>query len=332
MKELLYLDLTGTDAAWNLAAEEYVFEHLPQGRKLFMLWQNRSAVIIGKYQNALAEIDLPYVREQGIQVIRRLSGGGAVYHDMGNLNYTYIADAEDPTRLDLQLFCQPVLRTLRSMGVPAELNGRNDLTIEGQKFSGNAQYMRRGRVMHHGTLLFDSDLSVVGRALRVDPEKIQAKGVKSVRSRVTNVRPYLREDLSLPQFRQRLLDNMLLETPGEPWVLRQEELAAIEELRQKRYGTWEWNFGSSRECSLMRRRRFEGCGTVEAHMQLNHGRITEIQFLGDFFSLDEPELLARRLVGLRPEREELLAALSGVDVSRSFLGLDAEGLTGLLCS
>ena len=138
-----------------------------------MLWQNRSAVIIGKYQNALAEIDLPYVEQNGIQVVRRLSGGGAVYHDLGNLNYTYITDAEDTTRLDLQLFCQPVLRTLRAMGVPAELNGRNDMSIQGRKFSGNAQYMRHGRVMHHGTLLFDSDLSAVGRALRVDPEKIR---------------------------------------------------------------------------------------------------------------------------------------------------------------
>ena len=331
MRELLYLELPGTDAAWNLAAEEHLFGRLPSGRTLFMLWQNRSAVIIGKYQNALAEIDLPYVEQNGIQVVRRLSGGGAVYHDLGNLNYTYITDAEDTTRLDLSLFCQPVLRTLRAMGVPAELNGRNDMSIQGRKFSGNAQYMRHGRVMHHGTLLFDSDLSVVGQALRVDPEKIRAKGVKSVRSRVTNIRPWLGEDLSLAQFRQRLLESILRETPGEPWALDREALDAIEQLRQERYGSWEWNFGSSRACSILRRRRFEGCGTVEAQIEADRGRITELRFSGDFFSLEEPELLARRLIGRKLERADLLEALAGTEVSRSFLGLDAERLAELLC-
>ena len=331
MNEILYLDLQGTDAARNLATEELVFDRLPEGKTLFMLWQNRSAVIIGKYQNTLAEIDLPYVREHGIQVVRRLSGGGAVYHDLGNLNYTFIQQAQDPTRLDLSLFCQPVLRTLRELGVPAELNGRNDMSILGQKFSGNAQYMRRGKVMHHGTILFDSDLSVVSRALRVDPEKIRAKGVKSVRSRVTNVRPHLARDLSLPEFRSRLLENILRETPGEPWALGPEELDAVERLRQERYGSWEWNFGSSRECSILRRRRFEGCGTVEAQIEADRGRITELRFSGDFFSLEEPELLARRLIGRRMERADLLEALAGTEVSRSFLGLDAESLAELLC-
>lgn len=331
MNELLYLDLTGTDAARNLATEELVFDRLPEGKTLFMLWQNRSAVIIGKYQNTLAEIDLDYVRAQGIQVVRRLSGGGAVYHDLGNLNYTIITRAKDPARLDLALFCQPVLRTLRQLGVPAELNGRNDMSILGQKFSGNAQYMRRGKVMHHGTILFDSDLSVVSRALRVDPEKIRAKGVGSVRSRVTNVRPHLKSDLSLPEFRARLLENLLQDSPGQAWELNEEELAAIEALRESRYDSWDWNFGASRECSLLRRRRIEGCGTVEARISLEHGLITGLDFRGDFFSLEEPEVLARRFLGLRPERDDYAGALGDVDVSRYFLGLDAPGLIDLLC-
>ena len=331
MNEILYLDLQGTDAARNLATEELVFDRLPEGKTLFMLWQNRSAVIIGKYQNTLAEIDLPYVREHGIQVVRRLSGGGAVYHDLGNLNYTFIQQAQDPTRLDLSLFCQPVLRTLRELGVPAELNGRNDMSILGQKFSGNAQYMRRGKVMHHGTILFDSDLSKVSRALRVDPEKIRAKGVKSVRSRVTNVRPHLARDLSLPEFRSRLLENILREGPSRPWDLDEEERSAVEALRESRYASWDWNFGASKECTLLRRRRIEGCGTVEARISLEHGLITDLQFRGDFFSLEEPEVLACRFLGLRPERDAYAETLLGVDVSRFFLGLDAPGLVDLLC-
>ena len=214
MPELAFLDLSTTDAAFNLAAEQHVFDALPRDRSWCLLWQNRSAVVIGKYQNTLAEIDLPFVEQAGIQVVRRLSGGGAVYHDRGNLNFSFITDAGDTETLDMKLFCAPVVRTLAALGVRAEVNGRNDLTIEGRKFSGNAQYLRGGRILHHGTLLFDSDLSVVTRALRVDEEKIRAKGLRSVRSRVTNIRPHLREDISLAEFRALLQQNIKRESNG----------------------------------------------------------------------------------------------------------------------
>ena len=330
MPELAYLNLRGTDAAFNLAAEQYVFDALPRDRMYFMLWQNRSAVIIGKYQNTLAEINLPFVEENGIQVVRRLSGGGAVYHDLGNLNFTFIADAGDTETLDLELFCQPVVRTLAALGVTAQVNGRNDITIDGQKFSGNSQYMRGGRIMHHGTLLFDSDLSVVAKALQVDESKIQAKGLRSVRSRVTNIRPHLAQDRTLEEFRETLLQNILRETPGEEYRFTREDLACIEALRRERYAAWDWNFGSSPPCTLLRRRRFEGCGTVEARFFVEHGLISALCFQGDFFSTDEPEELAARFVGRRPEREDFAAALEGVEVSRYFLGLDREGLLSLL--
>ena len=173
-----YLDLTTTDPAFNLAVEEYVFEQLPRDRMYVMLWQNDNAIIIGKHQNTLAEINEAYVKEKNIRVVRRLSGGGAVYHDMGNLNFTVIADA-DGDNLDFGRFCRIVVRALARMGVEAQINGRNDMTIDGKKFSGNAQYLRQGRVMHHGTILFDSDGAVLANALQVDEEKIRAKGVKT---------------------------------------------------------------------------------------------------------------------------------------------------------
>ena len=330
MAKLSYLDLYTTDPAYNLAAEQYVFDALPRDRMYFMLWQNRNAIIIGKYQNPLAEINAPFVEEKGIQVVRRLSGGGAVYHDMGNLNFTFIVDAGNAEELDMHLFCQPVVRTLETLGVHAEVNGRNDITIDGKKFSGNSQYMRGGRVMHHGTIMFDSDLSVVGQALHVDVSKIQAKGLKSVRSRVTNVRPYLPRDIELPEFRRILLENILLENPGEAYALTESDRAAIEELRRTRYATWDWNYGSSPECTLLKRRRIEGVGTVEARIFVEHGRITAIRFVGDFFSADEPEALAARFVGRRPEREEFAAALEGVDASRYFMGIRNAQLIELL--
>ena len=328
--KLSYLDLRTTDPAFNLAMEQYVFDSLPRDRSYWMLWQNDNAIIIGKHQNTLSEINESFVREHGIRVVRRLSGGGAVYHDMGNLNFTVITDAGEDNSLDFRLFCEPVIGALASLGVTAELNGRNDITVGGQKFSGNAQYLRDGRVMHHGTILFDSDLSVVAQALQVDPEKIQSKGIASVRSRVTNVRPHLPQDCTLDEFRRALLRHILASTPGEAYPLTEEDLAAVERLRRQRYATWEWNYGYSPECTVHRHRRVSGCGRIDVYLTVRDGSISDASFRGDFFSAEEPEGLAQRLIGCRPTAEALRTALAGADVSRYFSGLDTETFLGIL--
>ncbi len=327
---LSYLDLTTTDAAWNLALEQYVFDSLPRDRSYLLLWQNRSAVILGRHQNAPAEIDEAFVKEQGIQVVRRLSGGGAVYHDLGNLNYTFISDAQGDVALEFSRFCDPVIRVLRTLGVDARCNGRNDMVIGDRKFSGNAQYRREGRVMHHGTLLFDSDPAVLSQALRPDPEKIKAKGVASVRSRVTNIRPHLPRDMTLAQFRQTLLGALLEAMPGQPLVLGAGDLAAIETLYKDRYASWEWNFGASPPCTLTRRKRFEGCGTVEAHLTLTQGKISDLRFSGDFFTLGDPEALARGLVGCPRQEDALLKRLEMLEPGLHIVGLTAGDLVSLL--
>ena len=326
--KLRFLDLTTTDPAFNLAAEEYVFECLPRDSMYVMLWQNDNAIIVGKHQNTLAQINEAFVREKGIKVVRRLSGGGAVYHDMGNLNYTIIADGQG--ELNFGRFCGIVLDALARVGVQGEINGRNDMTIDGKKFSGNAQYAKQGRVMHHGTILFDSDGSVLAGALQVDEAKIRAKGVKSVRSRVTNVRPYLPKDMTLSKFRKVLLGSILTQFPGEEYVFTPADLAEIEK-RSARYRDWDWNYGKSPACDLVRQKRVEGCGSVEAYLTLDQGRIQQLQFRGDFFSAREPEILAQRLIGLPLERQALEAALLAEDVGSFFMGLDAEGLLKILC-
>lgn len=329
--KLSYLDLTTTDPSYNLAMEQYVFDCLPRDRMYFMLWQNDNAIIVGKYQNTLSEINLEAVERRGIRVVRRLSGGGAVYHDMGNLNFTFITDAASGTALDMKLFCQPVVRTLAALGIHAEVNGRNDITIDGKKFSGNSQYLRQGRVMHHGTIMFNSDLSVVSEALQVDPTKFQTKGVRSVRSRVTNVADHLDRPVSLPEFRRILLENILRENPGQPYPLTPEDLAAVEKLREERYAAWDWNYGQSPACTVLRRRRVEGCGLVEAYISVDSGLISAIAFRGDFFSAVEPEELAPRFVGRTPDQAGFAAALEGVDVSRYFAGLQNDQLIEILC-
>ncbi len=328
--ELAYLDLACTDPSRNLAMEQHVFDALPRSRAYFMLWQNDNAIIIGKHQNTLAEINEAYVNAHGIRVVRRLSGGGAVYHDLGNLNFTFITDAGDTAKLDFSLFCRPVVRTLEQFGAHAEVNGRNDITIDGKKFSGNSQYLRQGRVMHHGTILFDSDLSVVSEALRVDEQKIRAKGIRSVRSRVTNIRPFLPEGCTLAEFRAALLQNVLRETPGSEYVPTAEDDAAVDALCAERYLSYDWNYGASPECTLLRRARVEGCGTVEAYLTVEHGAIAKLAFRGDFFSIDEPEALAERLTGVRLEEEALTEALRGTEVSRYFTGLTNEAFLALL--
>ena len=326
---LNYLDLTTTDPAWNLAVEEYVFDRLPKDRMYVMLWQNDHAIIIGKHQNTLAEINESYVKEQGIRVVRRLSGGGAVYHDMGNLNFTVIADAEGDA-LDFGRFCDIVIRALAQVGVKAERNGRNDMTIDGKKFSGNAQYIRQGRVMHHGTILFDSNGTVLANALQVDPAKIQAKGIKSVRSRVTNVRPCLPVDMTLPQFREVLLQSILEQFPGESYTLTEKDIAEIHAIKTQRYDTWDWNFGHSPACTVTKKQRIEGCGIVEAYMDLDHSCIKAISFRGDFFAAEDPAALAEVLTGCPLEEAALLRRLQNYDVSRYFMGLDAKTFTQLL--
>ena len=323
MKNTVYIDVKSTDPAYNLALEQYVFDRLPRDRRYFLFWQNDKTVVIGKHQNALAEINEEYVRSKGIKVARRLSGGGAVYHDLGNLNFTWIADAEADNSIDLKRFCQPVADSLRSLGADAEVDGRNDILISGQKVSGSAQYVRGGRVMHHGTLLFDSDLSVLGKALKVDPEKIRAKGVQSVRSRVTTIRPHLRRDISLETFKKQLL-RQLFPDGVEQQVLTPEDLAEVEMLQTQRYDTWDWNYGASPPCDLIRRIRIEGCGTIEAHIRLANGRIADICFRGDFFGIKDPQVLAERLKGLRLTGEDLQPVLETENLADYFSGVGRD--------
>lgn len=330
MENLYYLNLFTTDPAFNLAAEQYVFDVLPKDRAYFMLWQNDNAIIIGKYQNTAAEINSSYVEKNGIKVVRRLSGGGAVYHDMGNLNFTFIADAGDMDRLNMHIFCEPIVAALEKMGVKAEINGRNDMTIDGKKFSGNSQYLSKGRIMHHGTIMYDSNLETVGSALNVDKTKIESKGIKSVRSRVTNIIDYIPEKTSIQTFRETLLKCILDNTPGTEYIFTDEDIERIKKIQTERYDTWDWNYGRSLECSMVNSERFEGCGKVECRINTDHGIINCIEFTGDYFSKKDPYELSDLLSGHRLNREEISSILDGVNVDEYIHGLDAGRLTDLI--
>ncbi len=325
-----------TDPYFNLAAEEYLLDNVPG--ELFMLWRNEPSVIIGKNQNAYAELNLEFIREHNIKVVRRLTGGGAVFHDLGNVNFTYIVAREGENALDFDRFTRPVVEALRGLGVPAERLGRNDIVVrvggEARKISGNAQCVRPAafaaggvdRVMHHGTLLYSADMAKLAGALNVDPEKIKAKGIKSVRSRVANIADFLapkHKGMGAEQF----MEYMLSRVPGERVTLTSEDEAAIRRLAEEKYSTWEYTFGSSKQYSVTRKKYFE-FGTVEIGLDSDGGIITEIKIRGDFFGVRDVSELCERLRGVRLDYGELLRALS--DVSDYILGATPAEIASLI--
>lgn len=324
MKKTVYIESQSTDPAFNLALEQYVFDSMPKDREYFWLWQNDNTIVVGKHQNTAEEINQAFVREQGIKVVRRLSGGGAVYHDLGNVNFTFICDAGSLEQLNLQAFCQPVVRTLKKIGIEAQASGRNDIAIDGKKFSGNSQYVKGGRIMHHGTLMFDSDLSVVGKALEADPTKYESKGFKSVRSRVTNIRPYLSRDLDIQAFQGILKDHMIQGNDVEAYGLTEQDLLEIQKIKRERYDTWEWNYGASPKYSVRKVRRFEGCGRIEACMEVEQGRIKAYESFGDYFGCGSTKELKERLTGCCLKADALRKTLEGFDLEGCYHNLDRE--------
>ena len=325
-----YIASSCTDPRWNLALEQYVFDSMDRSRSYFMLWQNDNTIVVGKNQNTVAEINNDFVRDHNITVVRRLSGGGAVYHDLGNLNFTFITDADKIDGIDLHMFCVPIVETLRSFGVQAEISGRNDIAVDGKKFSGNSQYVREGRVMHHGTILFDSDLSVVMQALCVKQEKLVSKGVTSVKSRVTNLRPYLPEGTTLEDFEKRLLEYLSVSSPIVPHPLTLADYDRIDKIRAERYAKWEWNYGYSPNYTDVRSRRIEGCGEIEVHLSVTKGLIRDIRFYGDFFGASDLSPLCSLLRDCECRRESVISRLESFPLEEYIRNISAAQLSEII--
>ncbi len=326
---MIYIKNNDNRPQFNLALEEYVFSELSQFDEIFLLWVNKPAIIVGKNQNTIEEINVDYTKEKDIDVVRRLSGGGAVYHDLGNLNYTIISKNDHSVAFNFETFSKPVIEVLAELGVEAEFTGRNDITIDGRKFCGNAQYINKDRVLHHGAILFDVDLNVLGSALKVSKDKIESKGIKSVRSRVTNVVEHLDEKISVEDFKELLLNHIFENSQIEEYQLTQKDLDRINEIMEKRYATWDWNFGGSPKFNIHKAERFKG-GKVETKINVENGKIASIKFYGDFFGAYDIQDIEKLLTGIKYREEDIRQALKDVDFSNYFVKITEDEVVSII--
>jgi len=318
---------SSTNPAFNLAAEEYLLSHATES--VFMLWRNEKAVIVGKNQNTLAEIDPAYVKEHGIQVVRRLTGGGAVFHDLGNVNYTLIEPNTDGRFNDYAYFTADLIDFLATLGIKAELSGRNDVLIDGRKISGNAQCVKNGKVMHHGCILYAADLSTLALALKANREKLESKGVASVASRVTNISDHLAQKRDVLDFMDAFAQFAIAKYSCGEYEFTEKEVAQIQQLADEKYSVWDWNYGASPDYNFSNAQRFS-FGTVEARLFISCGVIQHASVTGDFFGQEDITSLAELLVGLPHNEGAISHALAGLDISRYIAGCGAEELKGVL--
>lgn len=328
---MLFIDNKGiTDPRINLAIEEYALKNLDINETYLLFYINEPSIIIGKNQNTIEEINTEYVEKNGIHVVRRLSGGGAVYHDLGNLNFSFITKDDGDSFHNFRKFTEPVVNALRKMGVNAELSGRNDLLAEGRKISGNAQFSTKGRMFSHGTLLFDSEIESVVSALNVKKDKIESKGIKSIRSRVANISEFLSNKVTIEEFRSLLLKNIFEGLDEIPeYVLTEKDWENIHELSKERYQNWDWNYGKSPKFNLQHSHRFP-VGQIDVRFEVNKGIIDQCKIYGDFFGVGDVTVIEDKLTGIKYEKSQIVSAMEDVDIKHYFGNISKEDFINLI--
>jgi lipoate-protein ligase A len=318
---MIYLKSESMDAKFNFALEKYAMDELDVAKEYFMFWRTTPTLMTGRYQNTLREINMPFAKENHINIVRRVTGGGTIFTDENGWQFSFIVKEPGQRRIEFDVFMQPVLDALHSIGVNAEKSGRNDLVIGERKFSGNAQYLRKNVVLHHGSLLFDTNLENLVRALSVDDEKIISKGIQSVRQRVTNIAEHLAAPMTSLEFRDVMLKFLLRNM--NTYELTPKDIARVNEIKQAQFDSWEWNFGKDPAFNITKEARFKG-GKLTVQSFVDSGVITDIHFYGDFFAGDGLEQLQQQLIGCAYREDAIRAALSAESADDLLFGITAD--------
>ncbi|MGG5306168.1 lipoyltransferase and lipoate-protein ligase A [Enterococcus pernyi] len=333
---MIFVPNENHDPRVNLAIETFLLQEMPLEEPILLFYINEPSIIIGRNQNTIEEINREYVEEHGIHVVRRLSGGGAVYHDFGNLNFSFIMPDDGDSFRDFAKVTKPIIQALHGLGISgAELKGRNDLVIDGLKFSGNAMYATNGRMFAHGTIMFDSDIDEVVNALKVKKEKIESKGIKSIRSRVTNIKPFLPEEkqgMTTEEFREDILLKIFGVSSVEDvktYELTEKDWEKINQISEQYYRNWDWNYGKSPDFNFSRQKRFS-IGSIEVHLNVSEGIIEDVKIFGDFFGLGDIKDVEQVLTGIKYDKATLQEAVETIDIKKYFGAIEAQDLLELL--
>ncbi|WP_303871980.1 lipoate--protein ligase [Acetobacterium wieringae] len=326
---MIYIENNSTDPFFNFALEYYLIteKKLPEDQ-IFIFWRTEPTLMVGKYQNTIEEINQDYAKENGIKVVRRITGGGTIYTDMGGWQFSFITRGQSES-IDFSKYIGPVIEGLKKLDVPAEFNSRNDLVIQGKKFSGNAQCMLNGYTLHHGSLLFNTDFEQMVKCLTVDDYKIISKGIKSVKERVTNISDHLKKPIDTDTFKKLMVDS-IMQGSKEHYQLTDADLARIKAIAKEKFASWEWNYGKSPKFNITKTGRFDG-GKMEFKLDVNKGKITDCHIYGDFFGTIDISVLSNALIGADYEKESIKKAIAQCDIKQGFYNINVDELAEIIC-
>lgn len=317
-----YIETNWDIPYYNFALEDYLLNEAEEDDYVFF-YIHKPSIIVGKYQNTIEEVNKDFIEDNNILVARRLSGGGAVYHDHGNLNFSFVHKASKKDVNDFKKFTKPVVDALKDLGLNAHLSGRNDILIDDKKISGNAQYFTNNRLLHHGTLLYDSEMSNLVKSLKVRDLKIKSKGIKSVKSRVANIADFLNDTLPIEDFRDYLLNSFYKSKDIEKYELDEKALTYIENKVKEQFSTWDWNWGKSPDYEIKKIEKFP-FGILDTRIDVKDGKISKCKIYGDYFSKKDISNLENSLIGLKYDKNELLKNQNVIKIDDYFTDFDFE--------
>lgn len=327
MTKMIYIDHDSTDANFNFALEKYCMTELAIGDRYFLFWRTEPTLMIGRHQNAYQEINMDYAKTHDVNIVRRVTGGGTIYTDMNGWQFSFIERNPKSHHIDFSKYTKPIIEALKMLGIEATLSGRNDLLIKGKKFSGNAQHNQKSVNLHHGSILFNTDLEALVRALNVDDEKIISKGIQSVRERVTNVMDHMAVPMTSLEFRDAMLDVLLKDM--DIYHLTHKDIQRVCEIKAAQFDTWEWNMGKNPSFNRSKEQRFAG-GKLRVSLTASKGMIKEVAFNGDFFSNKDLLSLEEGLVNCPLEESALKDRLKALKAESYFHQITNDEIASLM--